>query len=83
METQMIFRGFMWGGIVTVLIIGAALVGSLIYIAFFAHGFNVLQDVVVVLVSLIVAAVLVSIMWMLWWMPHMPKNMNEWKKKQR
>jgi uncharacterized membrane protein YdbT with pleckstrin-like domain len=83
MPTQKNFKtGMMYGAILTVLIVAAALVGSLIYVAFYANGLSLFQSVVIIIVVLAIAFTLVSILWMVWWMPYMTKfNAKEWQMK--
>ncbi len=82
---QKIYKKMMWRAMLTILIIGIALVGSLIYVAFYSTGLNIFQDIVVVIVALIIAVVIISILWMLWWMPYMDKNFNpeKWPRRKK
>ncbi len=54
------------GAAATILILTAALVGSLIYVAFYAVNYTVFQKIVVVIVSFIVAMAAVAILWIVW-----------------
>ncbi len=79
METlqKRLYKDMMVGGIVTVLIIAFALVGSMMYVAFFSQGLSIVQDVVIVLTILIVAIVVIAVLWMFWWMTYMDKHFSE------
>ena len=82
-EREMMYRSMMWRVILTLLIVGVALVGSLGYVAFYATGFSLFQSVVLVLIALIIAGLLVSIIWMVGWSRYMNKKtwakFKEWK----
>ncbi len=56
----------MWRIVFTILAGTAFLVGSLVYVAFYAIGYDLVQKIVVVLVALIVAAAAISIVWVTW-----------------
>ena len=47
----------------TIVAFTAFLVGSLIYVGFYAKGYNAFQDFVVVAVALIIALAAIAIMW--------------------
>ena len=55
--------GLMWRIVGTILAISGFLIGSLIYVGFYASGFDLTQKVIVLLVALILAFAAVSIMW--------------------
>lgn len=55
-----------WRTIVTVFVLAASLVGSLGYVAFYAKGFSLFQQLVVVLIAFIIAIAIVSIVWITW-----------------
>jgi len=52
--------------IATIITISAFLCGSLIFVAFFAAGYDLFQKIVVFLVALILAITVVSIAWVTW-----------------
>jgi len=54
--------------------LGVFLIAPLIYVAFYAIGFDLFQKVVVVIISFIVFVVLTAILWMSW--PGSWMNMN-------
>ncbi len=56
-------RGLMWRIIGTIITLTAFLVGSLIYVGFYATNFDLGQKVIVVLVALILAIAALAIMW--------------------
>jgi len=56
-------EGLMWRIIGTILAFSAFLIGSLIYVGFYATGFDLGQKVIVVLVALIIAFAAVAIIW--------------------
>ena len=58
--------GLMTRVIVTIVTLAGFLAGSLIYIAFFAPNYNLLQQLVVFLVAFIVAITIVAIAWVTW-----------------
>ncbi len=66
--------------IATVLIGSIALIGSLLFVAFYANGFSIFQKIIVVIAVLIAACALISILWILWWAPYM-KQMKSWRAK--
>ncbi len=47
----------------TIIAFAGFLVGSLIYVGFYAKGYNAFQDFVVVAVALIIALAAIAIMW--------------------
>lgn len=47
----------------TIIAFAGFLVGSLIYVGFYAKGYNAFQDFVVVAVALIIALAAITIMW--------------------
>lgn len=55
--------GLMWRIIGTIVAFSAFLIGSLIYVGFYASGFDFGQKVIVVLVALIIAFAAIAIMW--------------------
>lgn len=65
----------LWRAAATIITLAAFLVGSLIYIGFYAPHYSFGQDVIVVLVALIVALTAVAIIWLSWvgrrgWIPN-------------
>jgi hypothetical protein len=61
--------------VATILVFTAFLVGSLIYVGFYAGSYDLFQKIIVVLVAFILATATVAIMWVSWagrrgWMPH-------------
>lgn len=58
--------GLMARIIVTIITIAGFLAGSLIYIGFYAGGYNTFQKIVVFLVAFILAITVVSIAWVTW-----------------
>ncbi len=58
--------GIMARIIITIITLAAFLAGSLIYIAFFANGYDLFQKIVIFLVALILAVTVVSIAWVTW-----------------
>ena len=58
--------GLMARIIITIITLAGFLAGSLIYIAFFAPGYNLLQQLVVFLVAFILAVTVVAITWVTW-----------------
>ncbi len=59
-------RGIMWRIVLTIVSLAAFLIGSLIYVAFYAGGFSLFQKIVVVLVALIAAGTIVAVAWVTW-----------------
>jgi len=55
--------GLMWRIIGTIVAFSAFLVGSLIYVGFYASSFDLTQKIIVVLVALILAFAAIAIMW--------------------
>ncbi len=53
----------MWRIIGTIVAFSAFLVGSLIYVGFYASSFDLTQKIIVVLVALILAFAAIAIMW--------------------
>ena len=51
--------------VISILIPTVLLIGSLLYVAFFATAFNLLQKIVVLLVALIVSLVAESLLWVI------------------
>jgi hypothetical protein len=56
-------EGILWRIIGTIVAFAAFLVGSLIYVGFYAPRYTAFQDFVVVAVSLIIALAAIAIMW--------------------
>ena len=69
MKEDMSQKGLAARIIVTILIVAAFISGSLLYVAFYSSGYSLFQKGVIVLVALIVAAALISILWVLWAIP--------------
>lgn len=59
-------RGMVWRIVLTIVTLSAFLIGSLVYVAFYAATYSTFQKVVVVLVALILAVTIVSIAWVTW-----------------
>ncbi len=59
-------RGMVWRIVLTIVTLSAFLIGSLVYVAFYAASYNTFQKIVVVLVALILAVTIVSIAWVTW-----------------
>ena len=56
-------KGVLWRIIGTIIIVTGFLVGSLIYVGFYAASFDLVQKVIVVLVALILAIAATAIIW--------------------
>jgi hypothetical protein len=52
--------------VATILVFTAFLVGSLIYVGFYAGSYDLFQKLIVVLVAFILATATVAIMWVSW-----------------
>ena len=52
--------------VATILVFTAFLVGSLIYVGFYAGSYDLFQKIIVVLVAFILAIATVAIMWISW-----------------
>ena len=73
-RTQRIVWGIMWRIAATIITLAAFLVGSLIYVGFYAPHYSFGQDVIVVLVALIIALAAIALTWLSWagrrgWIP--------------
>jgi len=55
--------GLMWRIIGTIMAFSAFLIGSLIYVGFYASSFDLTQKIIVVIVALILAFAAIAIMW--------------------
>ena len=55
--------GLMWRIVGTVVAFSAFLIGSLIYVGFYASSFDLTQKIIVVIVALILAFAAIAIMW--------------------
>lgn len=55
--------GLMWRIIGTIIAFSSFLIGSLIYVGFYASGFDLGQKIIVVVVALIIAFAAIAIMW--------------------
>jgi len=55
--------GLMWRIIGTIIAFSAFLIGSLIYVGFYASSFDLTQKIIVVIVALILAFAAIAIMW--------------------
>ena len=62
-KVESVARGVLWRIIGTIIIVTGFLVGSLIYVGFYAAGFDAIQKVIVVLVALILAIASTAIIW--------------------
>ncbi len=62
-KVESVARGVVWRIIGTIVIVTAFLVGSLIYVGFYAVNFDLVQKVIVVLVALILAIAATAIIW--------------------
>ncbi len=56
----------LWMTVVAILIPAILLIGSLIYVAFYADGYSLFQKIVIVIVALIVVGVAEALLWMIW-----------------
>jgi membrane protease YdiL (CAAX protease family) len=52
--------------VATIVVFTAFLVGSLIYVGFYASSYDLFQKIIVVLVAFILAIATVAIMWVSW-----------------
>lgn len=77
------YRSMMLRTVVTVLVGCAALIGSLLYVGFYAAGFSLFQKIIVVIIALIVAGAVISIVWMAGWASYADrmkgKDWKDWK----
>jgi len=55
-----------WMSVVAMLIPAVLLIGSLIYVAFYATGYSLFQKIVIVIVALIAVGVAEALLWMVW-----------------
>jgi len=55
--------GLMWRIVGTIVAFSAFLIGSLIYVGFYASSFDLTQKIIVVIVALILAFAAIAIMW--------------------
>jgi len=55
--------GLMWRIVGTIIAFSAFLIGSLIYVGFYASSFDLTQKIIVVIVALILAFAAIAIMW--------------------
>ena len=62
-KVEKIAGGLMWRIIGTIVAFSAFLIGSLIYVGFYANGYDFTQKVIVVLVAVIIAFAAIAIMW--------------------
>jgi high-affinity Fe2+/Pb2+ permease len=58
--------GMTWRIVATILVFTAFLVGSLIYVGFYASSYDLFQKIIVVLIAFILATATVAIMWLSW-----------------
>lgn len=75
-------RGAYWRIIGTILIGAGFLVAALIWIGFYAVGYDPVQKIIVFLIALILAAAAISILWVSWagrrgWMRFGPSAWHE------
>jgi hypothetical protein len=66
MPRKSIPPGMTWKIVLTLLIMAVFLIGSLVYVGFYANGYSLFQKIVVFLIALIAAGVIISIMWVVW-----------------
>ena len=66
MPQKNMYEGIVWRIVATILVVVVFLIGSLLYVGFYASGFNLIQDIVIVLVALIVAWAVIAITWITW-----------------
>ncbi len=59
-------QGLLWRIVFTIIVLSAFLVGSVVYVAFYAKGFNLFQQFAVFFVGFIVAVAVVAILWLTW-----------------
>ncbi len=52
--------------VATILVFTAFLVGSLIYVGFYASSYDLFQKIIVVLIAFILATATVAVMWVSW-----------------
>lgn len=55
-----------WMSILSVLIPAIVFVASLIYVAFYAIGYTLFQQIVIVVIALVVIGVAEALLWMIW-----------------
>ena len=55
-----------WMSALALLIPVIILIGSLIYVAFYANGYSLFQKIVLLLVALIVVGAAEGLLWMIW-----------------
>ncbi len=73
-EAKKMYGEMMWRVILTLIVIAVVLIGSLLYVGFYATGLGIIQKIVVVLIALIIIGVVVSIIWMAGWSRYMDKK---------
>ena len=60
-------EGWVWKTVLTVIILTIFLVGSLIYVGFYAIDYSLFQKIVVVIVSLIISFAIIAVLWIIWY----------------
>jgi VIT1/CCC1 family predicted Fe2+/Mn2+ transporter len=77
------YRNMLWRTVVTVLVGCFALIGSLLYVGFYAIGLSLLQKIIIVLVALIAAGAVITLVWMTGWSQYVGKlkgkDWQQWK----
>ncbi len=56
----------LWMSVISILIPAMLLIGSLIYVAFYAAGYGIFQKIVIIIVAFIVIGVAEALLWMIW-----------------
>ena len=62
-KVEKMAAGLMWRIVGSIVALSGFLIGSLIYVGFYASNFDLTQKAIVVLVAFILASAIIAIMW--------------------
>ncbi len=80
MQKKNEFEGMVWRVALTIGIVAAFLVGSLLYVGFYAEGYSLFQKIIVVVVALVVALAIIAIAWTTWAGKYGYMDPKQWEK---
>lgn len=66
-KAKIIGQGEMvWMSVLSMLIPAVLIIGALVYVAFYANGYDIFQKLVIIAIALIVIGVAEGVIWMVW-----------------
>lgn len=76
---EAMYKSMVLRAVSTILIFSLVLISSILFVAFFAGGLSLLQDIAIIIVAFIAATALICVLWIVWWIPSGKFNARKWR----